>query len=231
MVGDPVYFSNRLEELLTEPEIISKHKTKHRHTWIWDRANGWDVCCACGFTSAEPCLASSLPYHKQRKAKDHRNECLKMLLPDLQQRFAPQISDKTPDAIRLVLRKFPVKRFAAHHVRDALRQLRLHNRYKHIRTLVPMIIGENLPQPLNMEEESAIIKQFTEVSRKFDKIKGNKMRVLNYSFILHRIRRNLGCKHLLGLFKLPRSKSAIANQDDLLCRLRWTTLRSLVSAD
>ena len=197
----------------------TKEKETRKHSYIYDRHYGCNICRTCGLASEPDFVVEKRPHYINKPCR--RIQHLTNILNNVQHRFKPDIDDATLQAIKTNLCKFQDEKYTDYQVHQALKALGMTGRYKHINSIVSLVNEEpNNPTVISREEERRIILEFKKISVLYNSIVGNKrLSFFNYKFILNRICMRSGYKHLLKYFKPPKNSAILRSQDDILARV------------
>jgi len=197
----------------------TKEKETHKHSYIYDRHYGCNVCRTCG-------IASEPDFVVEKRTPYNAKPCRRMqhlinILNNVQHRFKPDVDDTTLQAIKTNLSRFQAVKYTDYQVHQALKALGMTGRYKHINSILSLVNEEpNNATVISREEERRIILEFKKISVLYNSIVGNKrLSFFNYKFILNRICMRLGYTHLLKYFKPPKNSAIVRSQDDILARI------------
>ncbi len=197
----------------------AKETETHKHSYIYDRHYGCNICRTCGLASEPDFVVEKRTPYNTKPCR--RTQHLINILNNVQHRFKPDIDDTTLEAIKTNLSKFQAVKYTDYQVHQALKALGMTGRYKHINSIVSLVNDEpNHPTPISREEERRIILEFKKISHSYNLIDGIKrLSFFNYKFILNRICMRLGYKHLLKYFKPPKNSAIVSSQDDIFQRI------------
>ncbi len=197
----------------------TKEKETQKHSYIYDRHYGCNVCRTCGIASEPDFVVEKRTPYNARPCR--RMQHLINILNNVQHRFKPDVDDTTLQDIKTNLSRFQAVKYTDYQVHQALKALGTTGRYKHINSIVSLVNEEpNHPTTTSREEERRITLEFKKISSLSNSIDGNRrLSFFNYKFILNRICMRLGYKHLLKYFKPPKNSAIVRSQDDILARI------------